>query len=63
MWSCDGEPISACQFRSSAGMVDMGVRDPDLLKLYAAASDFGQNSIDITTGIDHNRFARLVTPE
>ena len=63
VWPGDGKPMNAGKLRGSAGMVDMGMRDPDLSELNALTFDLGKYPIGVTTWINDDRLACLVAPE
>ena len=59
----DGQLEFGRQFSRAAGVVDVGMREPDLAQRQALALDFSQHGIKIATGVDNSRLQRLAAPD
>ena len=59
----DGQHELAREFGGGAGVVDMGMGEPDLRQRQRAALDFGHDQGEIAPGIDDGRLPGLVAPD
>jgi hypothetical protein len=62
MGADDGQLEPFGQLRRAARMVNMGMRQPNLLKLSVCVFNRRQQPIQIATGIDDGRFFGLIAP-
>ena len=59
----DGQLETFGQFGRAAGMIDVGMGQPDLPQRQTLAPDFREHGIEIAAGIDDSRLARLAAPD
>ena len=59
----DGQLQPLGQLAGAAGVVDMGVGQPDLFERKAQALHLAQHPVQVATGVDNRRVQRLVAPD
>jgi hypothetical protein len=63
LWANDGQRQRLRQLCRAAGVVDMGMGEPDLLKRQAAPPHFGLQYIKVATRVNDGGFQRLIAPD
>ena len=59
----DGQRQPLGQLAGAASMVDVGVGEPDLLKLQSQARHLGQEQVQVAAGVDHRGLSGGVVPD